>query len=401
MVAEPIPYRVVVGSASLYVMDIINDKPKDVDIWSSIEEKPLKGFDIKNMPENIIQLILQHAYKHGVLHFASLDDLYTIKLSHMVYDNSNWAKYKQHLLILIAAGASINQPLYELLKEYWRGLFGNKDFLSLKKTKDNFFIEDTPLGLNANKKYYYKYDHDWLHETVAAPNAPMYTKALTQGEQVLIDPDRVKELLHDEKIRMFQEEVAVIAFERFIVSGITESISKAWSMALRKTITQLTKNWASEFILENFKHFYKPDYFLFTNLLTNTEEGRNMTNENKKAINKLQEILTKHNFGYEVDDCLVVALADDDCDYWSYRQDDEDKAAEDFESLTSSSNYKRLDGDGGGEGGAEYVWGIFQIDDTLFRVDWSYYSYHGYEIDGALSTLRIVKPVQKMVTVYE
>ncbi|MNK14408.1 hypothetical protein D3C87_325310 [compost metagenome] len=55
--------------------------------------------------------------------------------------------------------------------------------------------------------------------------------------------------------------------------------------------------------------------------------------------------------------------------------------------------------EGGGEGGTEDVFSVINVDGVLYRVNYSYRSYDGYEFDYA--EVSIVKPVDRMVTFYE
>ena len=64
-----------------------------------------------------------------------------------------------------------------------------------------------------------------------------------------------------------------------------------------------------------------------------------------------------------------------------------------------SDDTKQLDCDGGGEGGSEYCYCIFSHKGVHYKAEFGYYSYHGYDFDDL--TVTIVKPVEKVVTVYE
>ena len=63
--------------------------------------------------------------------------------------------------------------------------------------------------------------------------------------------------------------------------------------------------------------------------------------------------------------------------------------------------YTHLEQEGGGEGGSEYCYGVFQLGDKIYRAEYSYYSYNGHEYDYILDTLEEVKPVEKTITTYE
>lgn len=151
--------------------------------------------------------------------------------------------------------------MFDALVAYWTEEFGNKDFLSLKKDKEDFFTDNVT----------YVYDHDWLHEQVSSPNPPIYALCLKEGEDALIDKNKFDQLPFSDQVRMFREEVAVIAIERYLVNpNIKGKFSwfRAYQMSLHKTITQLTKGWATSFIVLNLEHFTKPDYMYFKHALS-------------------------------------------------------------------------------------------------------------------------------------
>lgn len=64
-------------------------------------------------------------------------------------------------------------------------------------------------------------------------------------------------------------------------------------------------------------------------------------------------------------------------------------------------SYKHLAQDGGGKGGTEYCYTVFELDGKIYKGEYSYYSYHGHNFDELLDSIHEVKPVQKTVTVYE
>jgi hypothetical protein len=64
-------------------------------------------------------------------------------------------------------------------------------------------------------------------------------------------------------------------------------------------------------------------------------------------------------------------------------------------------NIQEVEQEGGGEGGGEYCYSVWSIFDQFVRFEYSYYSYNGYDMDGAEDTLRIVTPKEKTIIVYE
>lgn len=242
---------VVVGSTALYHHGI-GRKPKDLDVW--VDGTCNLSGDVKVIPAHILELIEKED------NVASKDSLYTIKCSHLGWSNHNWQKHKQDVLLMESLGCKIIPELFEELKTFWRKELGNKSFLSLDKSKKEFFTD------NVN----YIYDHDYLHELVAHPNKPVYTKTLKENSEVLIDKSKFDELSFEQQVRMFREEIAVIACERWVLNpywGGKISWFKAHHLSVQKTITNLTKNWATDFLILNLREFVKPDYTYYENVL--------------------------------------------------------------------------------------------------------------------------------------
>lgn len=60
---------------------------------------------------------------------------------------------------------------------------------------------------------------------------------------------------------------------------------------------------------------------------------------------------------------------------------------------------KHIEQEGGGEGGGEYCYAVIQVGEKFYKIEYSYYSYSGYDYDYA-DVLEAV-PTQRMVTFYE
>ena len=115
-----------------------------------------------------------------------------------------------------------------------------------------------------------------LHDLVAYPNPPMYTKALKDGHDVLIDRNKFEALPFEDRVRMFREEIAVIACERWVLNPYWKgniSWYRAHMFSVRKTVTTLTKGYFSYFLVENLEHFVKPKFEYYKNIL-NTLGGK-------------------------------------------------------------------------------------------------------------------------------
>lgn len=240
--------EMLVGSKAANVVGLLKrNRPSDLDIWLSANEKvPNIKAEISIMPDDIMEAFSEKSKKQK---YATLDDLMTIKLSHLQYD-IKWLKHLNDYLVLKHSDCCLNEELYYLLVLHWKKVFQNKRFLSLYKTKDAFFDDFVPK----------KYDHDWLHSLVAYPNQPIYISCLQDGQEVAIDPVKFDKLGFDDKVKMFREEINVIAMERWVIPSKGKiSYHQAYHRSLHKTVTALTKGWACEFILKNIEDFLYPN----------------------------------------------------------------------------------------------------------------------------------------------
>lgn len=302
--------------------------------------------------------------------YMSPELLLTLKMSHLPWD-IKWYKTKRHIIALLNLGYEPDMSAYHTLKNYWTEVHGDKSFLSLKKEKDDFFDDHVVC----------KYDHDYLHSLVAYPNEPMYTRCLADGESVMISESKFRGLSHVNQVRMFREEVTVIAIERWLTNDVNKgrySWYESYSLSLKKTITTLTKNWANDFMIMNVKELSKPQYELFENALRVL--GVKMSEVDLELFEKIAE-----NCNDSVENII-------------YEMCEGDTREGDVEGLAT---YEHIEQDGGGEGGGEYCYGVFKLNGVIYKAEYSYYSYEGHDIDGIVSTLRVVTPVEKTVTVYE
>lgn len=377
-------------------------EPSDLDSWSPFKEAHPKGVDGHTVSLDIINLIPTE-YGH-----ATPDALYTIKCSHLGWENPMWPKHKKDILSMKYRGCRIIPELYVALVEHWKKELGDKSFLSLNKTKDEFF----------NDNVEYVYDHDYLHELVAYPNRPVYEEVLKENCEVVIDKKLFDELPLEQQVRMFREEITVIAMERWVIPKKIDWY-KAYQYSLRKTITNLTKNWATDYIVQNIEKFVTTGFSYFKYIL----EELNMSN--KVDLTPFEALLGKITSVCEEEGLheVIYALAanevflDENYHGLSFPRangrnyQDETYRAECVEYSASFSakrehllneiGYKHLDQDGGGEGGSEYCWGVFKLGGKTYRASWSYYSHHGDEYENITNTLKEVVAKEVTKTAYE
>jgi hypothetical protein len=184
-------------------------------------------------------------WPEGTDRFAHLDELYTIKISHAYFDlkNGQWRKHIEDAMIMKDHyGAELDFGMHQILKGVWQQRYGTKP-MSLQKDKQQFFRDAVVR----------RYDHDSLHDSVAYGEEPMYLRVLKDGSTVDVDMGKLKALDHEDKLRLFREEVYATALERILVpSDYAKSPTGAYMWALRRTITSLTKGWSARWLAEHF-----------------------------------------------------------------------------------------------------------------------------------------------------
>lgn len=206
---------------------------------------------------------------------ATLDELYTLKMSHRyLKDSPHFKKTRSDIMLMRGMGANVFDASWLKQREeetYWY------KHPKLNVMKKDFFAGD---GVE------YVYDHDDIHRAMAhitrmpalgpsgyeltGPSTygrfpiPAYTLYMKDGEEV--KSDRSKFFSLPEKVRLYGvlEEAQVLALERSQVPfrGMVEP-RHSFDIALRKVCTSITSGWFREFAWENFdsiEKLYEHDY---------------------------------------------------------------------------------------------------------------------------------------------
>lgn len=179
--------------------------------------------------------------------FATLDELYTFKVSHSHWEipNGSWNKHMHDVVWLRQRGAKLIPELYDILVPVWAEVHG-KPKMSLQREKGDFF-SDAVVRI---------YDHDSIHESVAFGDRPLYERFLKPGASVDMDMKLVRAADVDTICMLLREEVYATALERIVIPRDYRcSPGAAYLWALRRTITSLTKGWTSRFMIENYALF--------------------------------------------------------------------------------------------------------------------------------------------------
>lgn len=236
--------RIVIGSTALkHHMPWLTLEPKDLDTFNS------DGGPIDRSEDSFWDDRLDDWFQ-GDRRMVTLDELYTIKVSHAQWDikNDTWTKHAGHIMEMQRYGACLIHELHDLLYKIWIDHHGPK---KMTFSESEEFFDDAVVR---------KYDHDSLHESVAYGSHALYIDFLKPGRSVAMDMGKVWASEHDEIVRLFREEIYATALERIVVPrDYRVSPGFAYRWALRRTITSLTKGKSSLWLLQNLKDFWSPN----------------------------------------------------------------------------------------------------------------------------------------------
>lgn len=242
--------KILIGSTALQHHGIqLKKSPKDVDYFTTTKEER----DVLHDPSMGVE-----AFYHPTLQnyqwdseVASIDELYTIKISHQYWmlKNGTWDKHMFHAILLKEQGAQLIPELHSLLYKIWEEVHGPKR-ANLEQSPEDFF----------NSNVSRTYEHDSIHASVAYYDEPLFNRILRDNHEVAVDKKKFDALPLEVKLQLVREEVYATALERQIIpSDYSYNRMSAYIWALKKTITSFTKGWFPLFILENFKELTRPD----------------------------------------------------------------------------------------------------------------------------------------------
>ncbi len=232
---------ILIGSSAIkhYYSDFKRE-PKDLDYIVNTDSK-LKS---NNGIEYLQNPILYNKYKPFTNTVISLDDLTTLKASHLFW-NINWNKHMFDLQFLLSKGNKIDTELFFILYDFWNIYHSKNKRSDLKMSKDEFFTN----AINYNTM-----QHDDLHKILN--RVPIYSLILKDGKEVELCEDKFKALSHEQKINLVSEEIMVMAYERY--KDLNYKL--AYTKMLKKFIIKHAPKFSLQFILENYIEIRKPKF---------------------------------------------------------------------------------------------------------------------------------------------
>lgn len=249
---------ITIGSVAMRHHGIGNREPKDYDV---LTDNPLQQSPRQNglRVEAFWHPTLSDWFSPSDVRMATVDELYTIKVSHSFWAlrNGSWDKHMYDQEQLRRAGASLLRPLYSILYRIWEERYGRKR-VDLSQDKAAFFGPEV-------RRFY---DHDSLHAAVAYGDEPMYKRILRPGAEVSVDPAALRALGRDESLRLWREEAAVLALERTLIPQFRSDtyigrgqIRSAWSAAVKTLITSATRGESALWLSTHYHEMREPDDF--------------------------------------------------------------------------------------------------------------------------------------------
>lgn len=238
--------KVLIGSQALKEYIDIGREPVDIDYFSDRTFDKVEGTHVDPFYHPDLT-----EYFSEEPRVATLDELYTIKMSHIFWDlrNGTWEKHAKDLMLMKQNGAELIEPLYKLLYSIWKQVHGDKK-ANLSQGAMDFF----------NDKVVRTYVHDSIHASVAYYDAPLYERILADNEEVKVDKSKWDAMSYEDKLKCVREEVYATALERLVIpSNYTYSPRRAYAWALRRTVTSLARGWFALFIAENLDKLWSPD----------------------------------------------------------------------------------------------------------------------------------------------
>jgi len=233
--------KILIGSLALKEHLPNIREPKDIDHFSD----ELEGSEVFWHPT-----LADYNWSGEV---ASLNELYTIKVSHSFWElrNGTWDKHMFDIVKMKEAGAELIPELYAILYPIWVEKHGAKR-ANLELSPDEFF----------NPNVQRKYEHDSIHHSIAyfQEEGPLFNRILRDGHQVAVDRSKFEALSLEDKFKLVREEVYATALERRLIPvDYNMNARVAYAFALKRTITSYTKGWFPLFIVENYNELRKPD----------------------------------------------------------------------------------------------------------------------------------------------
>lgn len=183
-------------------------------------------------------------------YIASLDVLYTLKMSHRFRKNSpHFLKTMQDIKLMRQHKAKIPEWLKDWFKFREKETY-NYFHPKLNQSKKDFF--DPDQGIN------YIYDHDSIHESIKHLDYPVYSYFKENQAEVKCSKEKFYSVSEEVRLYSVLEESYVLALERSQIPfrGCVEP-KRSFLIALEKVCTSISSGWWREYAWEHYDEVLK------------------------------------------------------------------------------------------------------------------------------------------------
>lgn len=239
--------KLIIGSSAIkYHFSNFKREPKDIDYAVDVEsvDRKTEGSKIDNKNVEYLYNPIIFKYVDANQLYATPSQILTIKMSHISW-NINFKKHMFDIQFLLENGVEYDKKLYDELYNFW---------LELKGRKGKYRRSDLTLSSEEFFDNAIDTDHDNLH--LLLTDVPTYTKILKDGCEVEPCEMKFNNLSFTEKMSVIEEEVMVMAYERFR----DKQYRIAYEMMLEKFTTGHAPIWQLLFIIFNYKKLRTPSF---------------------------------------------------------------------------------------------------------------------------------------------
>lgn len=210
----------------------------------------------KHYIEPLVKYLEQHKLLRGDGRYDKdfKNVLFTLKASHVSWDDKHQKKTFYDLYLMSYFGAKIIPELYFDLVKFWENKFGYKPWRADFTMESKDFFNDAVSREEL---------HDNVHWKVKKFDKPAYMYLQEEGQTtVYVDEKKFWEV--DEEVRraVIIEEAQALAIERIIEPGKRIPARAAYRLFIEGLVERLSPQWMVPYIVNNFHYFidYEEDY---------------------------------------------------------------------------------------------------------------------------------------------
>ncbi len=241
-------------SDSKYEFELVNGSPSNDYIMSKCNDNVNRDWRLTtNIREPALTLIV-----------PTVDILYGIKMSHL-YFNIHWQKtiedihclrkYFDQDLLTNSVSTQITQ-LRRLEVEARLGQSATNHHINLEMTNKDFFKQ-------SDKQVKRIFEHDFVHQTVAFNEEPMFLQFKTDPTRAKLDWNLFEKAPLEDRLNLIREECMVLALERYLLPfsfnrhqeqtpRMMMVWQKAYILALERICTNLWKGPFRDFAIDHY-----------------------------------------------------------------------------------------------------------------------------------------------------